>query len=115
MKIYAVTQGEYSDYHICALTLSAEKAERIKKVYSTFFHPAEIEIYEDGEDAELNFLFCYESEFDDIYVENEGDHEEGVIPLDDNFNVYVRAEDQEHARKKAYDMIAKYKAQKYGL
>ena len=32
MKAYVITQGCYSDYHICAVTLDKEKAERLRKL-----------------------------------------------------------------------------------
>ena len=31
---YAVTDGDYSDYHIIAITDNKERAENIKKLYS---------------------------------------------------------------------------------
>lgn len=31
--VYIITSGEYSDYSIKAVTLDAEKAERLKKIY----------------------------------------------------------------------------------
>ena len=31
---YVITSGCYSDYHICAVTLDRNKAERLKKLYS---------------------------------------------------------------------------------
>lgn len=32
-KVYVVTKGCYSDYHICAVTLDKEKAERLRKLF----------------------------------------------------------------------------------
>lgn len=59
MTIYAITKGDYSDYHICALTVNKEKAEQLKKLYTTKWGEAFIEIFEDGEGSELNlFWFC---------------------------------------------------------
>lgn len=34
MKVYVITQGCYSDYHICAVTLDKDKAERLRKMYT---------------------------------------------------------------------------------
>ena len=31
--VYVVTKGCYSDYHICAVTLDKEKAERLRKLF----------------------------------------------------------------------------------
>ncbi|MBR0417913.1 MAG: hypothetical protein IJI66_01945 [Erysipelotrichaceae bacterium] len=36
MKAYIITNGEYSDYHICGVTLDKEKAEMMKRFYSEF-------------------------------------------------------------------------------
>lgn len=47
MKIYIITKGEYSDYHICKATTDYEKAKRYKEAYSTNWGDARIEIYED--------------------------------------------------------------------
>lgn len=59
MKIYAITKGTYSDYHICALTVNKEKAEHLKKLYTDEYDEAFIEIFEDGEGSEPNlFWFC---------------------------------------------------------
>lgn len=50
MKVYVITQGCYSDYHICAVTLDKDKAERLQKLYSakegSYMITAEIEEYE---------------------------------------------------------------------
>ena len=32
-KVYVITSGEYSDYHICAVTLDPKRAEKMKKFY----------------------------------------------------------------------------------
>ena len=34
MKVYVITQGCYSDYHICAVTLDKDKAEQLRKMYT---------------------------------------------------------------------------------
>lgn len=34
MKIYVVTDGQYSDYHICGMYSTPEKAELAKKLYA---------------------------------------------------------------------------------
>lgn len=49
MKIYAITKGNYSDYHICRLTTDYEKAKRYKEAYSDKWGEAWIETYEDNE------------------------------------------------------------------
>lgn len=49
-KVYVVTTGDYSDYKIRAVTVSKEKAEKLKKYYSyDYFSDAEIEEYDINE------------------------------------------------------------------
>ena len=51
MKLYAVTKGEYSDYHIITLTADKEAAQKIAKMFTTGecdYDKAEVEEYEDG-------------------------------------------------------------------
>lgn len=46
MKVYVITCGEYSDYHICSVTLDKEQAELLKVRYSDECDEAYIEEYE---------------------------------------------------------------------
>lgn len=46
MKVYVVTEGEYDDYRICAVTDDLISAERLRKVYSRDWSEARIEVYE---------------------------------------------------------------------
>ena len=115
MKIYAITKGEYSDYHICALTVSKEKAEKLKKLYSDRCYKAHIEEYEDGEGEDIRALFIYRQFDNTVAVRDYDDNERVDIDLYGNIYAIVSAKDKEHARKKAQDMIAKYKAEKLDL
>lgn len=119
MKIYAITQGDYSDYHICALTISKEKAEKIKKLYtknSGYEDAAMIEEYEDGEVEDIKFFWRYDSEDDEVEIDKyaECNEKERAYKYSnhDSYCAYVWSHDAEHARKKAQDMIAQYKAEK---
>jgi hypothetical protein len=52
MKVYVITKGNYSDYHICAVTLDEQEAERLRKVYNDSYDEAVVEEYDtDGEEA----------------------------------------------------------------
>lgn len=53
MKVYVITRGEYSDYHICAVAVDAERAETLKRYYSECWEEAEIEEY-DTEEPVIN-------------------------------------------------------------
>lgn len=45
-KVYVITCGEYSDYHICAVCSTRERAEELRPLYSDRYDIAEIEEYE---------------------------------------------------------------------
>lgn len=49
MKIYIITSGCYSDYHIDAVTDDKEKAEFLKLKFSNEYDPANIEEYDTDE------------------------------------------------------------------
>ena len=127
MIVYVITKGEYSDYGIEAVALEKEKAEELKILYSDSWGEAMIETYDT----------------DDYYVENGRFYiveigkksainvqEVGVISMNDRnevklitdwrtkkekYVVYVKANDEEHAKKIASDLVAKYKAQEQGI
>ena len=37
MKVYVVTKGEYSDYHICCVCLDRETAERRARLFDSIY------------------------------------------------------------------------------
>lgn len=116
-KIYAVTKGSYSAYHIIALTTDKERAEHIAKIFSDGWDDAEVEEFEDSKCGESGMIYTYHSRCDfvelDDYCQNE---EEGVHEYKDGvYTVYVFASDKECAKKKALDMIAEYKEKDLGL
>lgn len=116
MKIYAITKGTYSDYHICALTLDKEKAGRLKKVYSDSWGEAIIEVFEDGEGSELNlFWFCNQNGHNPQLWEYPENEHVAVDRHGKIYGVYLYAKDEMHAEKKAHDMIAEYKAKKANI
>lgn len=115
MKIYIITKGDYSDYHICNVTTDYEKAKRYKKAYSENLGEACIEVYEDGENGKDNYCWAYDPVSNTATISEYNEKEimknrEGKI-----CSVYVYAPDEKHAIKKAQDMIAKYKAEQAGL
>ena len=48
--VYIITSGEYSDYHICAVTLDRDRAEKLKGLYAAI----ENNDYTDIEEYELD-------------------------------------------------------------
>lgn len=116
MKIYAITKGDYSDYHICSLTTDYQKATRYKEAYSgDIWGDARIEVYEDGENGEE--YYCWDCDpVGNVAEISEYNQPEGVRTCKNGvYNIVVYAPDKEHAIKKAQDMIAKYKAEQAGL
>ena len=59
MKIYIITKGSYSDYHICNVTTNYKKAKRYKEAYSDNWGEACIEVYKDGENGKENYCWVY--------------------------------------------------------
>ena len=124
MKLYAITDGEYSDYHIIALTADREAAEKISDMFQ-----AVIEEFEDGETLLRNELYQFEFDKDakligEKHIELNSynfDYETGVYPygygvFDDlGYQVNVRTDKPEKAEKIAYDMLAEYRAKEEGI
>lgn len=116
MTLYAITKGEYSDYHICALTADKEKAERLKKIFTDKWDEAEIEEYEDGENGEIKIMWRYDVGTGNV---DPAEYEGTEMVVEDNYgcvcSVQVYAPDANKACKKAFDMLAKYRAEQAGL
>lgn len=123
MKLYAITDGEYSDYGIITLTADEKKAERLAKMLN-----ANVEEYEDGEyDTVLNhedesvykvyFRFCQSGaqsvcKADSALWCNDVDKVRGY----DTFAIVpVWAKDMTSAAKKAADIYSKWNAERLGL
>lgn len=119
MKIYAITRGHYSSYEICALTVSKEKAEKLRKLYSDNWYDANIEEFEDGDDEHLRLCWNVVDAGKKITVSPEVCSEREII-FKDNVTgrvtgAFVYGKDTEHAIKRYYDLVAEYKAKQAGL
>lgn len=120
MKVYVITKGEYSDYHICAVSLDAEKAKNIARICG---YGAEIEEYEtDTWESVGPETHGYECRFDNDFhllqvsecsIDDERDLE--IESYVDSMIISVAAEDIPHACKKACDAVAKFRAEKQEL
>lgn len=116
---YAVTKGDYSDYHIVAITDDEEKAQKLAKVFSDDWDEAKVEKYPDCAVVDMPIFSVMVGSvatcvvqitpytINNINVVNEY--------RDKQYSVYVQAKDEEHAQKIAYDLIAEYKARKAGV
>ena len=59
--VYVITKGDYSDYHICAVTMDEDRAERMQKMYGGKYDEARIETYTLDEAKTTGYV--YEIEF----------------------------------------------------
>lgn len=121
MKIYVITKGSYSDYHICGVSTEKEKAEEFAKMCSDNFDEAMVEEYETEiiepflKDGKLfrvmmrpdETIHVRELNIDSYYINQVNKVENGLV-----YWVYVIARDKEHAKKIALDKIYQYKYEK---
>lgn len=127
MKVYIITKGDYSGYHICAVTTDKKKAEILRKAHNDLdgWHKARIETYDTDEflteiENGLNLYDCTMERDKPMFIfEVDLDY---MISSDfkvrynrSTYCVYVWAKDEEHALKIASDKIAEYKANKEGI
>lgn len=123
---YAVTDGDYSDYHIIAITDDKERAENIKKLYSTNWSEPMIEEFFDSETKDEAFYYVwyrtdgsYHVSLQDFDMKKHFDInivKENVLRNDWwKYSVFVMAKDERHAIKIAQDLWAEYKAKKEGV
>ena len=125
MKLYAVTKGDYSNYHIITLTQDRETAKKIAKRFSDEYNVAKVEEYEDGKIILGNYLY---------FVRVVGGIVDDVVESDSEYNLYdtfvsygtmiggekmyytyVLTDTAEKAAKIGKDRIMKYIAEKEGL
>lgn len=117
-KVYIITKGVYSDYHICAVTLDKNIAEKLCRAYTdNDRHKAWIEEYDLNERLEdVRIMYCVEITDDDVEVcVDDDDNKEYEFGDRGDFTAYVLARDQEHAVKIAQDRRAEYLAKKNGV
>lgn len=123
---YAVTDGDYSDYHIIAITDNKERAENIKKLYSGKYSEPMIEEFFDSELKDEAF-YCVRYDTDGSYDvslrEFDSNNFFNINIINENtfrndwwkYRVFVMAKDEHHAVKIAQDLWAEYKAKKEGI
>lgn len=126
MKVYVITNGIYSDYHICGVATDYETAEKIRKHTSGRYDESRIEEYETDTWSDIVRIGGL------YHVNKYGAHLQAcrenydVEALYNNRNVVmdygnggkgvnVIARDEDHAKKIAADLFAKYEAEKNGL
>lgn len=124
MKIYVVTQGEYSDYHIITATLSKRRAEEIAKRFSNDYYGSvpEIEEFEDS-DVFLRPCWCvyFQSDGEIVYVRKASEHYDyekiGKYQQyrDGSGAINLIADDEKTAVKIASEKRAEYLARREGI
>lgn len=122
MKVYVVTRGEYSDYHIITATTDLAVAEAVAKKFTTEYSPAEIEEYDNSEMMLRPIWFLRFAKNGDVCEchldDNEYGYEEsGKCGFDIKGQVYVHivADTIEVAIKAGAERRSKFLAECEGL
>ena len=119
MKIYVITKGEYSDYHICAVTDDPNKAEILREQYTDRWDVAEIEEWDTDEPAIKGDSKYYTVDFnckgEAIRAYESSPYSSKNIGAIDKWNVELYAKDEETAIKIAAERRAKYLAENQGI
>lgn len=124
MKVYVITKGDYSDYHICGVAVDKNMADKIAEGCSDSYEDAEVEVYDTeafspfAKGGSVFFVrFVYDTNEIEV-CEEDWDYMLGrinkVIPMIRNQGcfTYVIAQDEEHARKIGSDILFQYKYEK---
>lgn len=129
-KLYAVTCGEYSDYHIVTLCSDKTKAEEIVELLNRDepCYEAIVEEYEDGIRFNLNrdiYDVCLDENGLDVELldthekletlKDEELNEVVYTPYFKRYRVKVETTNEEIAKKIACDLIAEFKANQEGI
>lgn len=129
MKVYVITAGEYSDYHICDVTIDPEQAEWLRRLHSGY-NEAEIEVFETNEAPvpKLRRIWSFSILPDGSVVPNDREElwtDDPNFPNAFKWGLYnnsidsvfckVAAPDIATAQKIAFDKRAKMIAERFGL
>lgn len=131
MKIYVVTKGSYSDYHIITATTDPEKAKKIAEKFTDKWDDAKVEEYENSDIYLKNLwyvVFEANGEVKHVHLERsafyyDANDEEYIgrircnphLGLSNGAWIHVFADDEEGAIKIAAEKRAEFLAKKNGL
>lgn len=134
MKVYVITQGSYSDYHICAVSVDKERAVLLSRYFSDGDGLAQVEEYDTEAklpNSEVLFRLipiykveirkdgrCFSGiiEYHDSATPYKSRFTFGTLSGDgDTFYAFLTANDEAHARKIAFDKRAQMVAERFGL
>lgn len=116
---YAITAGEYSDYHIIAITDDKVRAEELNRVIPD----SGIEEFPDTPAIQSGY-WIWEVRRDNYYKSMSVKHTDSDFEFNDLNKVYeedfytwtsVQAMNEPHALKIAYDLFAQHDAEKAGI
>lgn len=119
--VYDITQGCYSDYHICAVTMDVDRARRLQELYSdSYGNGANIEKFSLDE-IQPEHVYGVEFSIDthqlahvkrDTYAWRSS----GLIEEDyETVTIWVAAKNEDSAIKAAQDRYAQYRAEQEGV
>ena len=124
MKVYVITEGSYSDYHIVGVTLDRDKAERAAKLVEGVCSYPEIEEWETDEvdlikDGSAYDVILFSNRTVEVrkcsWVNLGGINKVTKAWYGNAYRVTVIAENDLIARKIGFDLIAMEKAREEGL
>jgi asparagine synthetase A len=124
MKVYIISKGEYSDYHICAVTLDEQEAERLAKIYTDSWDYAIVEEWDTDEHKDLlngrvpyvvKFYKVTSRTIVDRYTGSPGNFKPGVFLSASFDEVKLFAMDSEAAVKIAAEKRAQALAEREGI
>ena len=124
MKVYVITKGSYSGYHICGVSLDKEEAKKIEELVTPDWEDGMVEEYDTEsfspflQGGKLYRVRLIEN--DEIEVNEDADYEYSIGILnkvkpmfhDGWYYVYVLAKDEDHARQIGADIMFQYKYEK---
>ena len=126
MKVYVITRGAYSAYHICGVTLDLEEARKAQRFFTDDWENAYIETYDTDRFSSLDDWKFFQVVFDNSgsAVEVEEFKREDIpdeYPVDWEYNSWSRnyvcvfAKDEASAIKIAAEKRAVYLAEEEGI
>lgn len=129
MKVYIVTAGEYSDYHICEVFLDKEKAEKYVAVKNELYQydecwVNELETYDDKvkmTDKVAHYYYCH-IDMDGQITVNDDCSDETILMIDkgntiirpNEFGIEVYSQNSfKHAKKVCIETYQRITWQKF--
>lgn len=123
MKIYIVTEGEYSNYSIITATVDKAIAESIAKKFNGEYSETRVEEFENAEIMLKNCWYVYYDQKGAVIKCTDSSHDPMAYKLlnwchEDNLGgipIYVLADNSEDAIKIASEKRAQFLAEKAGI